>query len=170
VKTIIDAAAFCPHIPQSQFPGQALVCALYRHAGIRAVEIGSVMFGRVDPDTGEASYPPMSLFGWRSRVGFIPRATSTMSSKPSLRCLSAATRFAGCGLSESRVRLDISRRSSRRYQPEARARANPAREGALGAMLSRPAIRRQGPVGHRRESMPPLRGPHAFAVTLHGPW
>jgi tyrosine phenol-lyase len=57
----IDAAAFCPHIPQSQFPGQALVCALYRHAGLRAVEIGSVMFGRVDPDTGEASYPPMEL-------------------------------------------------------------------------------------------------------------
>jgi tryptophanase len=42
----IDAAAFCPHIPPSQFPGQALVCALYRHAGIRAVEIGSVMFER----------------------------------------------------------------------------------------------------------------------------
>ncbi|MGZ3405914.1 MAG: tryptophanase [Polyangia bacterium] len=40
----IDAAAFCSHIPPSQFPGQALVCALYRHAGIRAVEIGSVMF------------------------------------------------------------------------------------------------------------------------------
>ena len=45
----IDAAAFCPHIPPQQFPGQAVVCALYRHAGIRAVEIGSVMFGRVDP-------------------------------------------------------------------------------------------------------------------------
>ncbi len=57
----IDAAAFCPHIPPAQFPGQALVCALYRHAGIRAVEIGSVMFGRVDPDTGEASHPPMEL-------------------------------------------------------------------------------------------------------------
>ncbi len=41
----IDAADFCPHIPRSQFPGQALVCALYRHAGIRGVEIGSVMFG-----------------------------------------------------------------------------------------------------------------------------
>jgi tryptophanase len=57
----IDAAAFCPHIPPAQFPGQALVCALYRHAGIRAVEIGSVMFGRVDPDTGEASHPPLEL-------------------------------------------------------------------------------------------------------------
>ncbi|MCG3131376.1 MAG: Tyrosine phenol-lyase [Phycisphaerae bacterium] len=41
----LDAAAFCPHIPPAQFPGQTVVCALYRHAGIRAVEIGSVMFG-----------------------------------------------------------------------------------------------------------------------------
>jgi tyrosine phenol-lyase len=57
----IDAAAFCPQIPPEQFPGQALVCALYTHAGIRAVEIGSVMFGRVDPDTGESSHPPLEL-------------------------------------------------------------------------------------------------------------
>jgi tryptophanase len=57
----IDAAAFCPHIPRQQFPGQALVCALYRHAGIRAVEIGSVMFGAADPDTGETARPPMEL-------------------------------------------------------------------------------------------------------------
>jgi tyrosine phenol-lyase len=42
----IDARHFCPHIPQAQFPGQALVVGLYRHAGIRAVEIGSVMFGQ----------------------------------------------------------------------------------------------------------------------------
>ncbi len=41
----IDAKAFCPHIPQEQFPGQALVVGMYRHAGIRACEIGSVMFG-----------------------------------------------------------------------------------------------------------------------------
>ena len=46
---------------RSQFPGQALFCALYRHAGIRAVEIGSVMFGGVDPDTGKATRPPLEL-------------------------------------------------------------------------------------------------------------
>lgn len=57
----IDAGAFLPHIPPEQFPGQALLCALYRHAGIRAVEIGSVMFGRRDPETGEVTRPPMEL-------------------------------------------------------------------------------------------------------------
>jgi len=50
----IDAAAFCPHIPPAQFPGQALVAGLYRHAGIRSVEIGSVMFGG-------AGHPPPAL-------------------------------------------------------------------------------------------------------------
>lgn len=57
----IDAAAFCPHLPADQFPGQALLCALYRQAGIRAVEIGSVMFGQTDPETGETVHPPLEL-------------------------------------------------------------------------------------------------------------
>ncbi|MFO0838153.1 MAG: tryptophanase [Phycisphaerae bacterium] len=50
----IDAAHFAPHIPPQRFPGQALVVGLYREAGIRACEIGSVMFGRDAP-------PPMEL-------------------------------------------------------------------------------------------------------------
>lgn len=41
----VDAAAFCPHLPRDQFPGQALAIALYCHAGVRCCEIGSVMFG-----------------------------------------------------------------------------------------------------------------------------
>ncbi len=41
----IDAGTFCPHIPSSEFPGQALACELYKHGGIRSCEIGSVMMG-----------------------------------------------------------------------------------------------------------------------------
>lgn len=57
----IDAAAFAPHLRPLELPGQALVCALYRHAGIRAVEVGTVMFGKRDPLTGEERPGPMEL-------------------------------------------------------------------------------------------------------------
>ena len=44
----LDAKAFLPNIPVDQYPGQSLVCALYEEGGIRAVEIGSLMFGKYD--------------------------------------------------------------------------------------------------------------------------
>ncbi|MGH7462512.1 MAG: tyrosine phenol-lyase, partial [Longimicrobiales bacterium] len=49
----IDAGRFCPQIPALQFPGIALAVALYEEAGIRSVEIGSVMFGSQDAASGE---------------------------------------------------------------------------------------------------------------------
>ena len=50
----IDAGQLCPHIPPPEFPGQALVCELYREGGIRACEIGSVFSGPELP-------PPVEL-------------------------------------------------------------------------------------------------------------
>ncbi len=48
----IDAQAMLPHIPYTQFPGQALAVELYVEAGIRTCDIGSFMLGN-NPDTGE---------------------------------------------------------------------------------------------------------------------
>ena len=42
----IDAKALLPQIPPERFPGQALVCEMYCSEGIRACEVGSVMFGK----------------------------------------------------------------------------------------------------------------------------
>jgi len=49
----IDAGLMLPHIPPLHYPGQSLVVELYREGGIRATEIGSVMFGKRDPETGQ---------------------------------------------------------------------------------------------------------------------
>jgi len=57
----IDAKSLLPQIPQREFPAQSFVVELYRAGGIRGVEIGSVMFGGVDPVTGEERWPEMEL-------------------------------------------------------------------------------------------------------------
>jgi len=44
----VDAKSFLPNIPVDQYPGQALVTELFRLGGVRAVEIGSIMFGKYD--------------------------------------------------------------------------------------------------------------------------
>jgi tryptophanase len=57
----LDAGRLFPHIPPSEYPGQALAVELYLEGGIRAVEIGSVMFAHPDPESGEMVYPVLEL-------------------------------------------------------------------------------------------------------------
>ncbi len=56
----LDAKRFLPHIPLGQYPGEALSIALYLAGGIRASEIGSVMFAHRNADGSEA-FAPLEL-------------------------------------------------------------------------------------------------------------
>ena len=70
----VNAGAIFPHIPNYEFPAQALAVELYRAGGIRGVEIGSVMFACLDPETNIWHYPKLELL----RLA-IPRRTYTQS-------------------------------------------------------------------------------------------
>ena len=56
----VDALSFFPHIPQSEYPAQLLGVELYKEAGVRGVEIGTLLADR-DPVTREERYPKMEL-------------------------------------------------------------------------------------------------------------
>jgi tryptophanase len=56
----LDAKRFAPHIAPEYYPGQSITVELYKQAGIRAVEIGSVMFGKKD-ENGKHIAPNMEL-------------------------------------------------------------------------------------------------------------
>jgi tyrosine phenol-lyase len=57
----LDVRRFLPHLTQAQLPGQALVVYLYLQGGVRSVEVGSVMFARKDPSSGQWIYPRLEL-------------------------------------------------------------------------------------------------------------
>ena len=57
----LDARRFLPHIPQHEFPAQALTCALYLEGGVRGVEIGGLMLGKLDEATGAWTWPELEL-------------------------------------------------------------------------------------------------------------
>jgi tyrosine phenol-lyase len=56
----INARKFLEHIPQNQFPAQALVAELYLDSGVRAMERGAVSAGR-NTETGENNMPSLEL-------------------------------------------------------------------------------------------------------------
>ena len=56
----LDARSILPHIPQEQFPAQALTAALYVDGGVRGMERGIVSAGR-DPHTHEHHVPRLEL-------------------------------------------------------------------------------------------------------------
>lgn len=70
----LDAASLLPHIPPHQYPAQSLAIELYLAGGVRGVEIGTVMFGKPDPDGGPDTPASMELV----RLA-IPRRTYTQS-------------------------------------------------------------------------------------------
>lgn len=67
----VDSLKFLPNIPREQYPAQTLANEIYREAGIRTVEIGTLLADR-DPQTRENRYPKLELV----RLA-IPRRTYT---------------------------------------------------------------------------------------------
>nr|WP_320120494.1 tryptophanase [uncultured Marinifilum sp.] len=67
----VDAKKILAHIPKEEYQAQTLGCELYLEAGIRGVEIGTILADR-DPETRENRYPDLELL----RLA-IPRRTYT---------------------------------------------------------------------------------------------
>ncbi|MEG1585369.1 MAG: tryptophanase [Bacteroidales bacterium] len=56
----VDALKLLPHVPHSEFPAQTLCIELYLEAGIRSVEIGTILADR-DPVTRENRFTGLEL-------------------------------------------------------------------------------------------------------------
>ena len=67
----IDALKFLPNVPREQYPAQTLALEIYKEAGIRTVEIGTLLADR-DPQTRKNRYPKLEMV----RLA-IPRRTYT---------------------------------------------------------------------------------------------
>jgi tryptophanase len=57
----LDAKRFASHLEPTQYPGVSVAIGLYKLGGVRACEIGSLMFGHRDPETGTETAGPREL-------------------------------------------------------------------------------------------------------------
>lgn len=56
----VDALNFLPNVPRAEYPAQTLAIELYKEAGVRGVEIGTLLADR-DPETREDRFPKLEL-------------------------------------------------------------------------------------------------------------
>lgn len=57
----VDGRAFCPHLPDEQFPAWSVSAAYYLHCGVRTWESGNVTYGRLGPDSDRWCWPALDL-------------------------------------------------------------------------------------------------------------
>jgi tryptophanase len=76
----VDAAELFPHIPADEYPGQRLVCELYREGGVRTVELGSFAF----PDTDRPEFVRLALprrTYWREHLEHVAETAAAVRDK-----------------------------------------------------------------------------------------
>lgn len=56
----VDALSFLPNVPREEYPAQTLAIELYKEAGVRGVEIGTLLADR-DPETRLDRFPKLEL-------------------------------------------------------------------------------------------------------------
>jgi tryptophanase len=85
----IDAGALLPHVPAHRLPANALLCELYLEAGIRGSELGTLVFGRPDPQGGPDIPAPAELVRLclprrvytRSHLEYVVEAAATIAKR-----------------------------------------------------------------------------------------
>src|SRR5947207_1738928 len=102
----LDARALLRHVPPLQYPGQSLAVALYEAGGIRACEIGTVMFGMKPDGTEEPAATGSRLLprpgAPRSARRIRRRAPASRRSTGGTPCVPTGPRFAGGSGKEAR--------------------------------------------------------------------